>query len=78
MEKLAKDIRKKLDEGGPAAERIKHLAGLLARVENRRSVRVLHLADSLKLWQYNDTPLDDLVALIDDDKCMEIITREEE
>ena len=66
MEKLAKEIRSKLDEGGPAAERIKHLAGLLARVENRRSVRVLHLADSLKLWRYPDTPLDDLVALIDD------------
>ena len=85
IELQAKDIRAKLDvaQKDPGehdlevANRIEDLARLIYRSGQPRTVRVLHLADTLKLWSYGDLALSNLVQTVGSMDGLKIIAGEE-
>ena len=73
MRRLAIDIRAQIvaakadrqREHWGAAEHIENMAVILCQGKNQHSVRVLHLASSIKSWKFDTTDFDSLVRTVD-------------
>ena len=86
IELQARDIRTKLvaaqkdpgEHDKSVADRIEGLARMIYNSRQPRTVRVLHLADTLKLWNYPELALSNLVQTVESLDGLKIIIGEDD